>query len=133
MKNRILKIISVFVLTLVIIFFVRKNFNHKNMGNITMKIKDDTLSSTGVTVIITGSNTTEYSYSEEFLIEERENNEWKFVRMIEGFTGFQEPALTTKGEITIDWSNVYGELNSGKYRLQKKINNERVFVEFTIR
>ena len=107
---------------------------------VNLKIKEDTLTNTGATVIITDTNELPYSYGEAYKIQILENNEWKDIIARDGYA-FNDLAYNTdengKLEMKINWNDLYGSLKSGEYKLSKEIgdynNPEIISVEFEIK
>ena len=112
----------------------------RTTDKVNLKIKEDTLTNTGTTVIITDTNELPYSYGEAYKIQKLENNEWKDIKARDGYT-FNDLAYNTdengKLEMKINWNNLYGSLKSGEYKLNKEIgdynNPEIISVEFEIK
>lgn len=110
-----------------------------SIDNVTIEIKEKTLSKVGATIIITDKNEKPYSYGEWYRIDKKEDGKWKMVTPIIKDVAFTLIAHTVRNDGTleqkIDWSKIYGELESGEYRLVKDIyeNGYKYFgVEFTI-
>ena len=112
----------------------------RTTDKVNLKIKEDTLTNTGATVIITDTNELPYSYGEAYKIQKLENNEWKDIKTKDGYV-FNDLAYNTdengKLEMKINWNNLYGSLKSGEYKLSKEIgdydNPEIISVEFEIK
>ena len=110
-----------------------------NLEGISMDIKDGTLTNTGVTVIITDITGNKNTYGEYYHIEKLINsNEWQIIDVIyEGNYGFNLIGYHVnefnKLEFHSDWSNLYGKLSKGIYRLVKEVNNKYFAVEFEIK
>lgn len=111
--------------------------NVENASSISMVIKDGTLTPSGATVVLTNS----YGYDRWFRIDKEENGEWKEAETINDNYSFTAEAYLTNGnsevEIPIDWTDLYGTLENGKYRIVKRVFNnlnreEYVSVEFII-
>ena len=114
-----------------------KNGDVENASDISMVIKDGTLTPSGATVVLTNS----YGYDRWFRIDKEENGEWKEAETINDNYSFTAEAYLTNGnsevEIQIDWTDLYGTLENGKYRIVKRVFNnlnreEYVSVEFII-
>ena len=124
-----------------------ENENEKQkeeVENVSMAIKEGTLTKTGATIIITDKSNIRYVYGEEFRIDRKENDNW--TELI-GTPNFNEPAyyVNSNGilELEQDWSGIYGDLKKGEYRLVKSIfpdldksitedDKLYIFVEFVI-
>ncbi len=151
MKKKIFLIIIVIVL-LVVVYLIFKN-PHTNekpeikkvLENVTMIIKEGTLTNKGATIIITDLNEEKCLFGDDYYIEKYENNKWVKLKeivknVISDLVGYKVgPDNTLKQEIK--WEHIYGKLNKGKYRLVKtgspKKNGEYledvyVYTEFTI-
>ena len=109
-----------------------------DISNVTMKLKEDTLTNTGATFIIEDNNDYHISWGTRYSIEKLENNEWKSGTEISQPT-FIDTALIPdengKLEIKIDWKTIYGKLSKGKYRVIKypEIKNQKLYCEFEIK
>lgn len=140
MKKRIciLTIIIIFVciLSLFISCFIDETKIFETDENISMVIKEGTLTDKGATLIISDlcNNTT---FGEWYNIYEFINGKWKKLNYI-----IKEPvAWQTMGYLTnsncklemdVDWEPLYGTLTPGKYRIVKKANKKYMFVEFNL-
>lgn len=116
---------------------IEENGDVENASDISMVIKDGTLTPSGATVVLTNS----YGYDRWFRIDKEENGEWKEAETINDNYSFTAEGYLTNGnsevEIPIDWTDLYGTLENGKYRIVKRAFNnlnreEYVSVEFTI-
>ena len=117
-----------------------KDNEEKNIQDKFSKIiKEDTLTKTGATIIISDISEQENTYGEWFRIDKKINGFWSELETINNDYGFNDIALTVgeskQLEINTDWSKLYGELEKGEYRLVKTLyDNEHIYlsVEFTI-
>lgn len=79
-------------------------------------------------------------HGEWFRIDKEENREWKEVKVINDQYGFIAIGWIIKpnGEFEdkIDWSNLYGQLKEGEYRIVKEVycngNKKELYAKFTI-
>lgn len=114
----------------------------RSINNVTMTIKDGSLSSTGATVIITDNNESPFTYGKWFKIDKKENGEWinseeiskEYIFTSEGYA-LKEPG---NFEMKVDWSELYGSLKLGNYRIVKEVydtNGNTLYFscEFTIK
>ena len=104
-----------------------------------MSIKENTLTKTGATIIISDISESKNTYGEWFRIDKKTNGFWDELKSIDENYGFNDIGLTVekddKLEINTDWSKIYGELEKGEYRLVKELYDcEHIYlaVEFTI-
>ncbi len=111
----------------------------RNINNVTMKIKEGTLTKTSATILIEDKNEEKYDYGQWFRIDKKENGEWKELEQINENFAFTDIAYIPKEDGTIEieenWKDLYGELDTGEYRLVKELyGNEKnyIYAEFTI-
>lgn len=103
--------------------------------NITMEIKEGTLTNKGATVIITDLSGNENTYNNEFRLDRKKNGRWhKMVKedpviVIPGATGKDE---NNKVEIELNFEAYYGIIEDGHYRIVKEINDKDIAVEFDL-
>ena len=93
---------------------------------VTMQLKENTLTSTGLTMIIKNQSGINLQYGNPYIIEEYKNGYWKTVSPINeiSFTlPSYELAKNESKELNINWKQGYGKLK-GKYRLVKDFDYE---------
>ena len=123
-------------------------FENNTLG---MTLTAKNISNTGLTLVFAksgGTVTGELLTGCDFTLERNENGDWEQVDTIipEDELVWHQLAysLTKDGilELDIEWSYIYGELNSGKYRIRKNITDFRkagdydtydVYCEFIVR
>lgn len=149
MKDKLDKIIIVLVVILLIIGLLVKTKNNskdnildfKEPSNITMSIKDNSLTESQATVIITDNTGNDNTYSISFRLDKKVNNKWEKLKVINSDYGFNEIGYkvdeNNKLELVQNWEHIYGKLDKGDYRLVKSIlnSNKKVYfsTEFTIK
>lgn len=113
--------------------------NVHNVDGVSMSIMEDTLTPTSAKVIIKDTNKEKYVYGEEFFLEKKENGIWVRLTPIVDNYGFNDLGYlvgdSNKLGMVQDWTNIYGALSKGKYRLVKNVfdNGYKYFsVEFEI-
>lgn len=101
-----------------------------NFDEVTMNVKDGTVSTSGLTVIFENKSDKQGFYGQDFLLEKNINGKW-----------YQVP-ITLKGELaipmiaydlapsdvnewTVDWDIIYGRLDAGEYRIVKEVHDFR--------
>ncbi len=103
---------------------LNKDNEEYTLEGVTMKLKDNTLTKSGATIIITDKNKTKYTYEEYYKLEKRIDHIWYELKP-RGDVLFNEMGYLVDDnnelEMNIDWSKAYGNLTSGKYRIIKKI------------
>lgn len=120
-----------------------KDIEEKKLQDINLKVslslKKDTLTKTSATIIISDISEQENTYGEWFRIDKKTNEFWEELKPIDDNYAFKDVAYkigeNNKLEMNIDWSKLYGELESGEYRLIKDLYNDGhiyLSVEFTI-
>ena len=101
-----------------------KDNNEYTLKNVTMNIKENTLTKSGATIIITDNNKVKYTYEEYYKLEKRIDHIWYELKL-SGDVLFNEMGYLVDDnnelEMNIDWSKSYGNLTSGKYRIIKRI------------
>lgn len=102
---------------------INKLVKDRSIDNVSLQIKEGTLTREGVTIIIADKNDYPYVYSENYTLEKLENGEWKTLEP----TTLDSRDLGHKAnndgivEMDINWKQGYGELEDGKYRISKQV------------
>lgn len=141
MKKRVIIVLStlvVFVLAITCaIVFIPNYAEPINLAeNITMEIKEGTLTKTGATIVITDLSGKNNTFSKEFRIDQKRGGKWytlkdKSKNKVDVVAG-QKGEENKKLEQELNWEKNYGTLSDGKYRIVKEINNKDIVVEFEI-
>mgnify|MGYP005750264093 CR=1 FL=1 len=97
-----------------------------NLDGVTMSVKEGTVSSTGLTVILNNNSDKQCIYGEHFLLEKKIEGRWYQVPdVLDGKYGFDDIgydlASSDVKEWTVDWGWIYGKLDTGDYRILKDI------------
>lgn len=114
-----------------------------DLDGVLMTIKEETLTPSGATIIITDTSDRENIYGEPYRIDKFEDLTWKELNVIVvGNYGWTSIGYTVgkdnKLELDINWKWLYGELKPGKYRLVKDTSEpgegttHYITTEFTI-
>ena len=115
---------------------IDNTIEENNLENISIAIKEGTLTKTGAVIIITDLNEITNTYNEFFRIDKKEQNKWIELTPIINNYGFNEIGYfvdkNNKLELEHNWKWLYGSLDKGKYRLVKEENNKYFFVQFKI-
>lgn len=97
----------------------------KDTGLVTLKIKKDTITKTGLTLVITDYNEPDYGWGPGYEVLQLVNNEQWIPVTSKIPMVFNEIAYVldenSQWEYEIDWTNFYGELEPGKYKIKKTI------------
>ena len=122
----------------IIIFFLSIFFlaGCSKENNITMKVKEGTLTPVDATIIITDHSGKHNTYGEWFEIERESNGKWKKQKPIMDNYGFNligyEVDENHQLELYHNWQWIYGPLPKGNYRILKKVENDTIYANFTI-
>lgn len=140
MKKRVIIVLSslvVFVLAITCAIVLIPNYAEPiNLAeNITMEIKEGTLTKTGATIVITDLSGKNNTFNKEFRIDQKRGGKWYTLRdksknEVDVVAGQKEE--DKKLEQELNWEKNYGTLSDGYYRIVKKINNKDIVVEFEI-
>lgn len=141
MKKRVIIVLSslvvlVLAITCAIVFIPNYAQPIDLAEDITMEIKEGTLTKTGATIVITDLSGKNNTFSKEFRIDQKRGGKWytlkdkskNEVNVIPGQKGEENKKL----EQQLNWEKNYGTLSDGYYRIVKKINNKDIVVEFEI-
>ncbi len=140
------KVIIITITTIIILFLAVIGYIYFDklypkscvINNITLEVKQNTVTKTGATFSITNKNDYRWSYSEKYVIQVKKFGIWINVPWIVDVYSVNAGAPTIPSgtyEIKEDWSKLYGELDRGKYRYgiaTRLQGNEYIFAEFTI-
>ena len=136
MKNKVLiiKVLLVVIIFGGLIYYLNslnnasitltKDNNEYNLKDVTMKIKENTLTKSGATIIITDNNEIKYTYLQYYKLEKRIDHVWYELKPNDDVFFNEMGYLVDENnelEMNIDWSKIYGNLTSGKYRIIKRI------------
>lgn len=109
-------------------------------SNVTLKVKEDTLTKTGATFIIENNKNNAINYTIAYEIEAKRDNKWYKLGIINEFIEeIYEVDAKSTDQIIIDWKNSYLKLPKGEYRVIKEITVPATYelfyiaAEFTIK
>lgn len=125
MKNKLLSILLLSILCFSLIGCgIKEDSKLNEEEDISMIIKEGTLSRTGATVIITDVSGKDNVYGQEYRIDKKENGKWKELDVIvEGDYGWNLIGYSVgednKLELEQNWEWLYGSLEDGEYRIVK--------------
>ena len=114
------------ILELVVNLILDKKENvNRSTDNVVIQIIENTVTPTGVTIVITDRNEQHYIWGEQFRIQQKVNGEWKDLKYLNNIVSFPEIAYVAdkNNQLTqkIDWTMYYGKLPSGIYRIVKQV------------
>lgn len=124
-------------------YFPNKDNNKediKEMKEISMEIKEDTLTNEGLTLIITDENRLVEGYDVTFKIEKKEFENWEELKPITNDIVWttEKYVLDENNQVEIkqNWKYIYGSLSKGEYKLIKYITIDKeqysISLEFEI-
>ena len=109
-------------------------------NDVTMSIKDGTLTNEGTTLILKNESEKLLHYDEEYRVEIKKDGEWHKINDELYFNApLWEVEPNNSKEIELNWKSGYGKLPTGKYRIVKEVYFENeieqkfyISVEFNI-
>lgn len=106
-----------------------------NFKGVTMIIKEGTVSSKGLTVILENNSDKQGLFGEDFSLEKKINGKWYQVPIsTDGNYGFNsigyDLASSDAREWKAHWDSLYGSLEAGEYRIVKEILDFRTSGDF---
>lgn len=110
-----------------------------NIGEVTRELQEGTVTNTSATIIIVNRTNVKFDCVVWYSIEKQINDEWLEIssKSINDINMESNIIMPNKSvELKLDWTNVYGELKSGKYRLVlPSISNfnGHDYIEFSIK
>lgn len=136
MKKKLLIGLLTLVMCFISVGCMNRNKELNKLENVSMIIKNKTLTKTGATIIITDLSGNDNTYGESYRIDKNENGKWKELKPIIKDYAWNLVGYTVdennKLELEHNWEWLYGKLENGKYRLVKDVNNKYISVEFEI-
>ena len=109
-------------------------------SDVTLKVKEDTLTKTGATFILENNKNNAINYTIAYEIEAKRDNKWYKLGIINDFIEeIYEVDAKSTDQIIIDWKNSYLKLPKGEYRVIKEITVPATYelfyiaAEFTIK
>ena len=91
-------------------------------NDVTMSIKEGTLTNEGTTLILKNDSDKLLRYDEEYRIEVKQDENWYDINVeLEFNQPLWELETNSEKEIELNWKYGYGILPSGKYRIVKKV------------
>ena len=91
-------------------------------SDVTLKVKEDTLTKTGATFILENNKNNAINYTIAYEIEAKRDNKWYKLGIINEFIEeIYEVDAKSTDQIIIDWKNSYSKLPKGEYRVIKEI------------
>lgn len=105
-----------------------ENDYHRSAEKVKIEIESDSATETGTTIVITDTNEFPYLWKESYSLEKKEGDQWKEVKA--GEANFENDVFQVDENCqiyqTINWSDVYGTLSKGTYRIIKPVFTAQV-------
>lgn len=149
MKKRVIILVSAIALIVIGIVLFRNvkiplsPLETLDNEDIEMTIKEDSLTSTGATIIITNKSDIKYITGRSYKIDKSVVDKWYGMKMKEKMVVTADALEIVKDnplEDSINWERYYGNLEKGKYRIVKQVSkadkynkNYDIYVEFEIK
>lgn len=96
-----------------------------NFNDVIMVVKEDSVSPTEVTLVFENHSENEAIYSDDFVLEKESNGNWYQVPTVIENYGFNDIGYNLLPDevedFTVEWEWLYGSLDSGKYRVVKRV------------
>ncbi|HOA79706.1 MAG TPA: hypothetical protein PKK61_01395 [Defluviitaleaceae bacterium] len=101
-----------------------------NLNGVSMTVKEGTLSSKSLTLILENNSDKDCIFSSDFILEKKVNKRWYQVPVIlDSDYGFEDIAYELSSSSVrqwpVDWNWLYGNLDAGEYRIIKSILNSK--------
>ena len=113
-----------------------KDIIAKDKNKVKIDIKSGTLTVDGAVIVITDTNVSHYSWTPLYKMQQKIEGEWQDMEiknpenallpetLIENVTGVMEQSLV--------WSNKYGQVGVGQYRIVKESEGIEFYAEFEV-
>lgn len=96
-----------------------------NLVDVTMTVKEGTVSINGLTLILENNSDENYIYGEAYVLEKKIASDWYQVPILLDEYGFEDIGYLldslTKSEWKVGWEWLYGSLDGGEYRIVKSM------------
>ena len=114
----------------------KKKEVYKDMNKVNISIKQDTLTTDSAVIVITDTNENKFRWTQLYRIQQKIDDKWQDVKLIsvddillskeyyDNETGVMEQSLV--------WTEKYGSLGVGQYRIVKEAERMEFYVEFEI-
>lgn len=135
-RKKIILLIGILLIIVIAVFHSISAPKVTTIDNVSMTIKNRTLSNKQATIVITNKSKKKCSFGEEYVIEKKICGKWFKIKEKNSDIWWElvgyEVLPNESEEFKINWTTIYGKLKKGKYRLVKIINDKRIAVEFNI-
>ena len=114
--------------------FLKGIIEKYSLEDVSLEIKEKTLTNTGATIVITDTHNPHYTQETFYRIDKSEYGDWKELSPITDDYAFTDIAMVVGEDNTleenIDWSKLYGKLDAGRYRIVKRVYDNNVYKYF---
>ena len=133
MKKILLLVLSCFT-----IFLVTGCGNEEEFKDVTISIKDGTLTESGATFILKNHTDKTYTFGEDYKLEQKDASSWKSLPCDDCWVNLSARLLEAnqETELNYNWESTFGKLEKGTYRLVKTVHTtdeeNDISIEFNI-
>src|SRR5690554_1969988 len=95
--------------------------------NVSLSVKEDTISPTGLTLVMKNNSFNSYMYGEDYSLRKEIDGTWTDLPMIVDealviLIGHRLNVMSSN-EVIIDWEDWYGQLDPGRYLILKTVSS----------
>lgn len=104
---------------------------NRTLENVKIEIIKSSITKNGATIIITDNNEISYIWNNSYRIEQKTNTNWKELELKKDIINEIDYNIDESNQIVleIDWSQYYGQLSNGTYRIVKNIFDENKYID----
>ena len=106
----------------------------KDKSKVSIKIKPGTLTVDGAVIVITDTNVSHYSWTPIYKLQKKVDGEWQDLELKNPenaiFADIEYDNETGVMEQSLVWSNKYGQIDFGEYRIVKEASGIEFYAEF---
>lgn len=116
--------------------YVEEKIEDRDTEKVNIEVKEDSISKSGVTIVVTDENKKIYTWDDFYTIEQKIDGNWKKVKSIKNIKDKKDYVVNYNVDknnqiiFEIDWTPYYGELSSGIYRIVKLARDNDGDIEF---
>ena len=114
---------------------VEENKVNRDKDKVTIVIEESTITANGAVIKITDTNKNKYTWTPIYKLQKKVDDEWENMQLVGADNALvNEPYDNPTGvfEQSLVWSNKYGTLEKGIYRIVKESDGEEFYAEFEI-
>lgn len=108
----------------------------KDKNKVSIEIKPESLTIDGAVIVITDTNVTPYSWTPIYKLQQKIDGKWEDMELKYPenalFPDIEYDNATGVMEQSLVWSNKYGQLETGEYRIVKEASGIEFYVSFNV-